>query len=388
MRKIGKKRIYSTILDPFQNDEVFHVSQLQHNWTKEWCEYLDYIRTIDISHTASPEQLERYATLYHFRYDPKKNGKRTSKKPSRLSSNNTSYRKHERRNRSDSRIKKTSQLPRGSGPREARLAYMALSQLEMVLRGKPNLRIKIPHNGLTKNQQKRMPRETEKRSLMMIGGKQIGGPSPGGEIKMEVELRSLGIFPCLRISHPRSGNNCVCDGECTHTPCRTHIFLTHFPCVAYRRRVHAWRKVFAVRMSYLSISPSPFSCFIRLPCCSLTVISRPPSHLPCRTVPDPKSAGLAHFRTSGGEFGYLADPTHSTGYEPKEFDKITSADGDTTPINHPNYDNISDFSKITSENTGLFGVLTMFESSVSNVSPDDVALQIESKESMHRESDC
>ena len=62
-----------------------------------------------------------------------------------------------------------------------------------------------------------------------------------------------------------------------HTPCRTHIFLTHIPCVAYRRRVHAWRKVFAVRMSYLSISPSPFSCFIRLPCCSPTVISRPPS---------------------------------------------------------------------------------------------------------------
>ena len=38
---------------------------------KEWCEYLDYIRTIDISHKASPEQLERYATLYPFRYDPK-----------------------------------------------------------------------------------------------------------------------------------------------------------------------------------------------------------------------------------------------------------------------------------------------------------------------------
>ena len=77
-----------------------------------------------------------------------------------------------------------------------------------------------------------------------------------------------------------------------------------------------------------------------------------------QSLPDftrPESAGQAHFRTSGEEFGYLADPTHSTGYEPKEFDKITSADGDTTPINEPNYDNISDFSKITRENTGLFG---------------------------------
>ena len=49
---------------------------------------------------------------------------------------------------------------------------------------------------------------------------------------------------------------------CTHTSCRTHIFLTHFPCVAYRHRLHAWLKVFAVRMSYLSISLSPFSCFM------------------------------------------------------------------------------------------------------------------------------
>ena len=46
-----------------------------------------------------------------------------------------------------------------------------------------------------------------------------------------------------------------------------------------------------------------------------------------------ESAGQAHFRTGGREFCYLADPTHSTGYEPKEFDKFTSADGDTTPIN-------------------------------------------------------
>ena len=47
-----KKGTYSSILDRFQNDEVLHASQLRHNWTKEWCEYLDYIRTIDISHKA------------------------------------------------------------------------------------------------------------------------------------------------------------------------------------------------------------------------------------------------------------------------------------------------------------------------------------------------
>ena len=87
-----------------------------------------------------------------------------------------------------------------------------------------------------------------------------------------------------------------------------------------------------------------------------------PTLTPAPSLPNcsrPESAGLAHFRTSGGEFGHLADPTHSTSYEPKEFDKITSADGDTTAINDPNYDNISDFSKFTRENTGLFGVSTM-----------------------------
>ena len=53
-----KKGICTSILDRFQNDEVFHASQLQHNWTEEWCEYLDYIGTNDITHNASPEQLE------------------------------------------------------------------------------------------------------------------------------------------------------------------------------------------------------------------------------------------------------------------------------------------------------------------------------------------
>ena len=111
-----------------------------------------------------------------------------------------------------------------------------------------------------------------------------------GEIKMEVERRSLRIFFCPRIAHPRSGNYCVCDGGCTHTPCRTHIFLTHFPCVAPRHRAHAWLKAFAVR----HISPShPLHSHVSSAsfCCSRTVTSRPHSclHSLCRTVPDPKA---------------------------------------------------------------------------------------------------
>ena len=36
-----KKNTYSSILDRFHIDEVCHASQLQHNCTEEWCEYVD-----------------------------------------------------------------------------------------------------------------------------------------------------------------------------------------------------------------------------------------------------------------------------------------------------------------------------------------------------------
>ena len=111
-----------------------------------------------------------------------------------------------------------------------------------------------------------------------------------------------------------------------------------------------------------------------------------PSAPSSSSFPRPKSAGQAHLRTSAGKFGYLADPTHSTGYEPKEFDKTTSVDGDTTPINDPNYDYISGFSNIARENTGLFGASTMSEASVSHVTRGEFPLQGESKDSMHRET--
>ena len=102
---------------------------------------------------------------------------------------------------------------------------------------------------------------------------------------------------CCRIRTTISSQSLVFSGAwirkevVRNTPCRTHIFLTQFLCVTYRHCVHRWLKVFAVRMLYLSISPSPFSCFIRLLCCSRTVTLTPRSrlHLPCRTVPDPNA---------------------------------------------------------------------------------------------------
>ena len=96
----------------------------------------------------------------------------------------------------------------------------------------------------------------------------------------------------------------------------------------------------------------------------------------------------AHLRASSEKFGYLAKSALDTGYEPNKFDRITSVGNDTMLIDDPDLSEISDFSKNTHQNKRLFDVLTMFESSVSNVSHDNFALQIESKESMHRETDC
>ena len=95
----------------------------------------------------------------------------------------------------------------------------------------------------------------------------------------------------------------------------------------------------------------------------------------------PKSAGHAPLRICIAKFGYLARSDANTGYERKEFDKVTFVDNDTMPIDDSNHD-FSDFSKTTNENIRQFGVHIMFEFSVSHVSHDDFALQTESKESM------
>ena len=82
-------------------------------------------------------------------------------------------------------------------------------------------------------------------------------------------------------------------GRDVHTLCcRTHILSAHIrtsSCV----HIHAWlkvEKVCCMRMSLISISPSPFPCFTLHPCCSRTdtstLCSRPHSS---RAMPDPKA---------------------------------------------------------------------------------------------------
>ena len=155
MRKINKKGICTSILDRFQMIKYFMQASCnmtgQKNGANIWItSEQSILRTTPLQDKWNDTQrCVIFGTIRNkWKEDPKK--------PSSLSSNNTGYCQDEQRSRSDSIIKKTTQSSRGSAPREARLAYMALSQLEMVLRGEPTLSI-------MENQKKSKPRETEKR---------------------------------------------------------------------------------------------------------------------------------------------------------------------------------------------------------------------------------
>ena len=185
-----------------------------------------------------------------------------------------------------------------------------------------------------------------------------------------------------RGSHLRCSNHCVRDGVCTHT----HLLHAHFSGVhtlrvhfahSYACYTHAWLKVSAVRMSS-SLCHLTFSLLMFHPSLLLLFLdghfeTSPDYDLTDFDVHDflPNFSDLrAQVKRTpheDEEFGHLADSTHSTGYEPKKFDKNTSVDEDTTLIDDPDH-NTSDFSKTTNENTRQFCVPTMFESSVLHVS--------------------
>ena len=142
------------------------------------------------------------------------------------------------------------------------------------------------------------------------------------------------IFCCedpssSRGSHSRSSNHCVWDGGVyTHSPValtffcttRAHLVCAHFGHIFMRvTHTHGSRTRKGILCAYvvsLSISPSPFSCFIRRPCCSRTVTSRPtsPTHSStpsCRTFPTQKRGSSALWtRTSSLATWPSPSPTH------------------------------------------------------------------------------
>ena len=54
------KRGHDTITIRWQRDDKYRNSQLAHGRTEEYCRYLDYLTTIDISYAATWEQRHRY----------------------------------------------------------------------------------------------------------------------------------------------------------------------------------------------------------------------------------------------------------------------------------------------------------------------------------------
>ena len=220
------------------------------------------------------------------------------------------------------------------------------------------------------------------------------------------------IFSLARIFHDRvflgvsytcSRNYSVYYGGEHTLACRTHIFLhvarsqshSHiFMRVTYTHGSSVCKKVFA-HVSFLSPSrhlPSHVSPILALPWRSLRDQSRLRLHWlrhprDLAVLSRPESAGHAPLRTCIAKFGYLAKSDANTGFEPKEFHKITSVENDTMLINEPNH-NFSDFSKTTNENTRQFGVPTVFESSVSQRSHGDFAPQVGSKDSMQSGNRC
>ena len=159
----------------------------------------------------------------------------------------------------------------------------------------------------------------------------------------------------------------------------SHIFVrvtyTHGSSICKKGVCRMSVFVLCLAFSLLMFHPSLLCLYIHF---GITFLSTSLPNFPVLKAQDTRHSAHA---------SYLAKSYANTGYEPTEFDKITSVQNDTMFINDPDH-NISDFSKNTHENKGLFGVLTMFESSVSYVSNDDFALQKESKESMQSGNRC
>ena len=111
MRKIHKKGIYTSVLDRFQNDEVFHASQLQHNWTKAMVRIFGLRQNNRYFAKCTSGTIGTIRTVVSFSVRSETNGESSpllsQKKAPRLPSNNTGYCQHEQRSGSDSRIEKT-----------------------------------------------------------------------------------------------------------------------------------------------------------------------------------------------------------------------------------------------------------------------------------------
>ena len=222
-------------------------------------------------------------------------------------------------------------------------------------------------------------------------------------VKMVVEWWMLKFFldrlfsiEFFCVSYTCSSKYSVYDGWCAYTHLlHAHFSVAQFVCAHphfFMRVTHTHTHGSSVCkkgvVSFLFISPSPFLCFTRL-CCSCTPTLTSPScpHV-LAVLTCPISAGHAHLRTRTRSLAVWPSPTSTQVMSPTSSTRSllwtvrrcsltvqTSMKSLTSRKTHTRTLDCSVFSKC-------------FESSVSHVSRDVFACQMESKESMHRETDC
>ena len=135
-----------------------------------------------------------------------------------------------------------------------------------------------------------------------------------------------------------------------------HRTRTH-PCSAWLKHKVSARIVISLSRSQRRVILLVYSSFtgtsspnLPTPTTPLTTTSLRPSTLPPELYLSQKRGMSTPNERRGVRF--LADSTHSTGYEPKmQLYKPFSEDSDKTPINDPNHKNLSDFSRVTRQDT-------------------------------------
>ena len=204
----------------------------------------------------------------------------------------------------------------------------------------------------------------------------------------------------FRVSYTCSSDYSVYDGVCTYT----HLLHAHFSVaqfalrtstllmrVTYTHGSSVCKKVFVTWVSLFSPSRllpsyvSPIFCCLRA---TPHLLIDFPVHTFLPYLPVLKAQGM-RISARGREVWLSGQvrPQHRLWAQRVRQDHFCGQWHDAHWRSRPQW-NLWLLEKHTHKNTGLFGVLTMFESSVSHVSHDDFALQIECKESMHRETDC
>ena len=61
--KGAQKRKYRSILHRWQKEEAYQESESARGWTQEYCRYLDYLATVDISYVATWKERSKYENM-------------------------------------------------------------------------------------------------------------------------------------------------------------------------------------------------------------------------------------------------------------------------------------------------------------------------------------